>query len=222
MMRVILIISLLFVIPLNSQVPIENEWGSWIMLYGTNKISDDFDIITEFRLHDYEVFKDLDNQFVRTGLNYRIDPGLSVTAGYIHQYSKTKSNISFSENRVYEEITLKNKFRNLSISHRYRIEHRWINKMGSTDFSNRMRYRLQLSHPLIDKFYVMVFDEIFINLQESIFNQNRLQMGIGYSFGPRFKLELGYLKNHFSSTNYDLLRIGISFDTDLRKKQKTG
>ncbi|MGB5434554.1 MAG: DUF2490 domain-containing protein [Maribacter sp.] len=222
MRRVFLCITMLFAISLNSQVPNENDWGSWIMLYGSNKISNDFDVITEFRLHDYEVFKDLDNQFVRTGLNYRIDPGLSITAGYIHQYSETKSNISISENRIYEEGTLKNKFRNLSIAHRYRIEHRWINNMGRTAFSNRMRYRLQLSHPLFDKFFVMVFDEIFINLQESIFNQNRLHMGIGYAFGPSFKLELGYLKNHFLTTNYDLLRIGISFNTDLRKKPKTG
>jgi long-subunit fatty acid transport protein len=219
MNRAFLLISLLFAISLNSQSTNENDWGSWIMLYGTNKISNDFDVITEFRLHDYEVFYDLDNAFIRTGLNYRIDPGLSVTAGYIHQYSETRSDFSDSENRLYEEITFKNNFRKLGIAHRYRIEHRWINKMGDTDFSNRMRYRLQLSHPLFNKFYVMVFDEVFINLQESIFNQNRLHMGIGYVFGPSFKLELGYLKNHFSSTNYDLLRIGILFNTDLSKKQ---
>ena len=224
MNKVILLTVLLFWIALRSwgQNTSENYWGSWIMLYGTNKISNDFDVITEFRLHDYKVFKDLDNQFVRIGLNYRIDHGLAVTAGYIHQYTETKSDLSVSENRVYEEITLKNKFRNLSIAHRYRIEHRWINTLGNTDSFNRLRYRLQLSHPLYNKFYVMVFDEIFINLQESIFNQNRLQMGIGYAFGPSFKLELGYLKNHFSSTHYDLLRIGILFNSDLRKKQKTG
>ncbi len=218
MKRVILFISLLFALSSSSQNTNENDWGSWIMLCVTNKISNDFDVITEFRLHNYELFNDLDNQFVRTGLNYRLDPELYITAGYIHQYSETLADISVSENRAYEEITLKNKFRNLNITHRYRIEHRWINKYGNSDFFNRMRYRLQLSHPLFDKFYVMVFDEIFINLQGSVFNQNRLQMCIGYAFSPSFKFELGYLKNHLSATNYDLLRIGIVFHTDLRKK----
>ena len=216
--KVILIIPLLFTFSLSSQDLNENDWGSWVMLYGNNKISNSFNVITEFRLHNYEVFKDLDNQFIRTGLNYQIASGVSITTGYIHQYSETIDNTSVSENRPYEEITLKNKIKKLSISHRYRIEHRWINRNGSTDFSNRMRYRLMLSHPLFDKFYVKFFDEIFINLQEPIFNQNRLHVGLGYTFDPNFKLELGYLKNHFSSINYDILRIGILFNTDLRKK----
>ena len=216
--NLILITLLLFTIPLSSQDLNENDWGSWVVLYGTNKISKSFNIITEFRLHNYEVFKDLDNRFIRTGLNYQIDPGVSVTAGYIYQYSETNDNTSVSENRAYEEITLKNKIRKLSIAHRYRIEHRWINKNGNTDFSNRMRYRLMFSYPLFDKFYGKFFDEVFINLQEPIFNQNRLHLGLGYAFDPHLKLEIGYLKNHFSSTNYDILRIGVSFNTDLSKK----
>lgn len=216
--KLILIIPLLFTIPLSSQDLNENDWGSWVVLYGTHKISNSFNLITEFRLHNYGIFKDLDNRFIRTGLNYQIGSAVSVTAGYIHQYSKTIDNTSVSENRPYEEITLKNKFRKLSISHRYRIEHRWINKNGSTDFSNRMRYRLMISRPLFDKFYGRIFDEVFINLQDPIFNQNRLHVGVGYAFDPNLKLELGYLKNHFSSINYDILRIGILFNTDLRKK----
>lgn len=216
--KLMLLIPLLFTIPLRSQDLNENDWGSWVMLYGTHKISNSFNLITEFRLHNYEVFKDLDNQFIRTGLNYQINPEVSVTAGYIHQYSETIENTRVSENRPYEEITLKNKIRKLSIAHRYRIEHRWINKNGSTDFSNRMRYRLMISYPLFDKFYGVFFDEVFINLQEPIYNQNRLHLGFGYAFYPNLKLELGYLKNHFALTNYDILRIGVLFNTDLRKK----
>lgn len=216
--KVILIIPLLFTIPLSSQDLNENDWGSWVVLYGTNKISKNFDVITEFRLHHYEVFEDLDNQFIRTGLNYQIDPGVSVTAGYIHQYSETIDNTSVSENRSYEEITLKNKFNKLNISHRYRIEHRWINRNGSTDFSNRMRYRLKISHPLFEKFYAQFFDEVFINIREPIFNQNRLHIGLGYAFDHNLKLELGYLINQFSSMHNDILRICIIFNTDLRKK----
>lgn len=218
MKRLLSLVLMLLSITLSSQKTDENEWGSWIMIYGTHEISNKVNLITEFRLHNYEVFKDLDNQFIRTGLTYQIYPGLWVTAGYIHQYSETRDDIGFSENRPYEEITFKNTFGKLNVSHRYRIEHRWINKGGNTDFFNRMRYRLQLSHPLCNKFYIKVFNEVFINLQESIFNQNRLHLGIGYAFDPRFKVELGYLKNHFSFNDYDILRVGILFNTDLRKK----
>ena len=218
MKRVILFISLLFALSASSQNTNENDWDSWIMLYGTHKISNSFNLITEIRLHDYGVFKVLDNRFIRTGLSYQIVTGVSITAGYIHQYSETIDNTSISENRSYEEITFKNKIKKLSLSHRYRLENRWINRNGNTDFSNRMRYRLMISHPLFDKFYVKFFDEIFINFQKPLFNQNRLHLGLGYVFDPKLKLELGYLKNHFSSTNFDILRIGILFRTDLSKK----
>jgi len=221
MKKVILFITLLFTISSSSQDLNENDWGSWIMLYGTNKISNDFKVITEFRVHHYELFNDLDNQFIRLGLDYELSPGISATAGYIHQYSQTRDNINISENRPYEEITLKNKFKKFKIAHRYRIEHRWINKLGSTDFKHRLRYRFRISHPLSKCFYLMAMNELFLNFKEPIFNQNRLQMGLGYVLNPELKIELGYLKNHFSSTNYDLLRIGILFNTDLRKKPKS-
>jgi hypothetical protein len=214
----ILLISLLFAIPSHSQDLNTNDWGSWVMLYGTNKISSNFNVITEFRLHNYGVFNDLDNQFVRLGLTYEIGPGVSITAGYIHQYSELFNNIPISENRPYEEITFKNKFKKLSIAHRYRIEHRWVNIDGSTVFSNRMRYRLMIWHPIYKGLYAKFFNEIFLNLKEPVFNQNRFHLGLGYAFHHNLKLELGYLKNHFSATDFDIFRIGIIFNTDLRKK----
>lgn len=218
MRKVILFTTLLFAIQLNAQDLNEEDWGSWVMLYGTNKISNDFDVITEFRLHHYKIFNDLDNQFMRLGLTYELTPGISVTAGYIHQYSHTRDNISVSENRPYEELTLKNKFKKFKIAHRYRLEHQWINILGSTKFNNRFRYRFRITHPLSEHFYLMAMNELFLNFQDPIFNQNRMQIGLGYACGPNLKLELGYLKNHFNATNFDILRIGIIFNTDLRKK----
>ena len=219
MKRGILLFYLLFSSILSSQS--KDEWGSWIMLYGDNEISKNLDIVTEFRLHHYEIFDVLDNQFYKIGLGYRITPEVSVGAGYVHHYSETRTSISTSENRPYEEIGLKRKIKKLSISNRYRLEHRWINNDGVTDFINRMRYRLQVTHPLGANFYIKVFDEVFLNLEQTIFNQNRLHGGIGYTFSPDFKVELGYVKNHFNTHMDDILRIGILFKTHLRKKTNT-
>ncbi len=38
------------------------------------------------------------------GLNYELTDGISVTAGYIHQYSQTRDNINVSENRPYKKL----------------------------------------------------------------------------------------------------------------------
>ncbi|MDE3740780.1 DUF2490 domain-containing protein [Maribacter polysaccharolyticus] len=210
---------LLFSFILKSQSTSENEWGSWIMFYGDNHISEHLDIVTEFRLHQYEIYNALDNRFYKIGLGYQITPGVTVGAGYVHHYSETTTDINTSENRPYEEICIKSKIRKLGISHRYRMEHRWINKDGDTDFVNRMRYRLQLAHPICGKLYVKVFDEIFLDLDEDVFNQNRLHTGIGYHIDANFKFEVGYVKNHLSSRADDIFRVGILFNTDLRRKQ---
>jgi hypothetical protein len=62
---------------------------------------------------------------------------------------------------------------------------------------------LRLQMPLGKKqiedktFYAAVYDEIFVqfgeNVQENIFDQNRLGALIGYKVNKYFKLELGYL-----------------------------
>lgn len=218
MKRGLLLLSLLFSSLLSSQNTSEDKWGTWVMLYGDNKISENLDIVTEFRLHHYEIFDVLDNQFYKIGLGYRLTPTISFGAGYVHHYSETLTNVNVSENRPYEDICLKGKIKKLSVSHRYRIEHRWINNEGVTDFVNRMRYRLQLIHPISGRLYVKVFEEIFLNLREDVFNQNRLHTGIGYSINPNFKVELGYLKNHLANRADDILRIGVLFKTDLRRK----
>ncbi len=214
----ILFVALVFFIHFNcwSQKDKENCLGTWMVIYGTNKISNQFNIITEGRLHDYNLLTELDNQFIRVGLNFELGTRASLTGGYVHQYSETLSSTHVSENRLYEEVTLKNK--KLGISHRYRIEHRWINKLGNTNLFHRFRYRIQFIRLFYKDIYLKFFDEFFINLQDPLFNQNRLHLGIGYAFTQNFKLEMGYLKNHFSSINYNRLRLGIVFNTDLRGK----
>lgn len=217
----LLLLLVVFTTSIYGQNPKENEWGSWIVIYGTHKISNQFNIITEGRLHDYNILRELDNRFIRVGLNYLLGTNASLTGGYVHQYSETLSKAPVSENRLYEEVTLKNKIDKLAISHRYRIEHRWINTLENTNLFHRFRYRIQLIHSLSGDFYIKLFDELFINFQNSLFNQNRLHFGFGYALGPNFKLEIGYLKNHFSSEHYDRLRLGIVFNTDLRRKSKS-
>ena len=45
--------------------------------------------------------------------------------------------------------------------------------------------------------YVAIYDEIFVgfgkNVNENVFDQNRLGIVIGYNFSPNFKIEAGFL-----------------------------
>jgi len=73
---------------------------------------------------------------------------------------------------------------------------------------------------LDDKWFLNVYDEVFINLQEPIFGQNRLYGAIGYTIKDNFSIQLGYLKNHFTGRNFDRLQLGVIYNTDFRKSKQ--
>ena len=220
----ILFVALVFFIHFNcrSQKDKENCLGTWTVVSGKHVLSERFSIPTIGILRNYEVFHRYEFVFFRTGLRYRISPKFSGTWGYAYLDSKpfidSPEGLGVQQHWLYEELSHKMKLGKLGICNRIRIESRWkLNPMG-TDLSHRTRYKFLLTHPIWDNFYLKFYNELFINLQDSLFNQNRLHLGIGYIFTQNFKLEMGYLKNHFSSINYNRLRLGIVFNTDLRGK----
>lgn len=77
--------------------------------------------------------------------------------------------------------------------------------------------------PLTDIFFLNFYDEIFINLQDSAFGQNRAYAALGVNVTEDLSMQFGYLKNHFTGANFDRLQIGVFYNTDLRgifKKKK--
>jgi hypothetical protein len=101
------------------------------------------------------------------------------------------------------------------------LEQRFIDFGETTDTQHRARYRLQVTLPLTDTFFVNVYDEVFLNLQDQAFGQNRLYMALGVHITDNSSLQLGYLKNHFNSVNFDRIQVGIFFNPDLSKRSKS-
>lgn len=220
----ILFVALIFSIHFNcrSQKEKEDCLGTWTVVSGKHVVSERLSIPTIGILRNYEVFHRCEFTFFRTGLTYQISPKFSGTLGYAYLDSKpfidSPEALGTQQQWLYEELSHKMNLGELGIYNRVRVENRWkLNPMG-TDLMHRTRYRFLLTHPIWDNFYLKFYNELFINLQDSLFNQNRLHLGIGYVFAQNFKLEVGYLKNHFLSINYDRLRLGIIFNTDLRRK----
>lgn len=119
---------------------------------------------------------------------------------------------TFHENRLYQEVILRQKLGKIGLTHRYRYEQRWIEEQ---DFRTRFRYFLAFNIPLnktelseMDSFYVQIYDGIFINgekVNESVqyFDRNRLYMGLGYRTSKNLALQFGLTEqtgNNFSKT----------------------
>jgi len=209
----------------------QSVYGSWFMYFGTNKIADKWSIHTEAQLRYYETASNFNQLLLRTGVNYHINSNAIATVGYgyintdpfftefsdPYGYSFFEDNL-FSEQRIFEQFILKNKVWEFNFEHRYRLEQRFVknNFTGKTNTLNRARYRIQMTLPLTDIFFLNFYDEIFINLQEDAFGQNRAYAALGVNVTEDLSMQFGYLKNHFSETNFDRFQVGLFYNTDLR------
>lgn len=203
----------------------EDKWGNWFMYFGKNRVSDKVSIHSEVQYRLYEVTSNFNQLLLRTGVNYDISENAMATLGYGFiltdpTFADAPGEKDSSENRIFQQFVLRNKVGKFSFSHRYRLEQRFINVPGSgTDTQHRARYFLRITYPLSEDWFLTAYDEIFINLQEPIFGQNRLYGAVGYKVNKDLSFQFGYLKNHFTGANFDRLQFSIWWNTDLRKKQ---
>jgi hypothetical protein len=221
MKKILGLLILIATFTMKAQENGENKLGSWHMYFGTNKISNKLSIHTEAQLRYYEQAKNFNQLLLRTGLNYHIDANAWTTFGYGYivtdgSFEEFPDETNSIEHRIFERFFLKNKVWEFNFEHRYTLEQRFLDFGDRNDVQHRMRYRLQMTLPLTNTFFLNFYDEIFINLQDDTFGQNRLYAALGINVTNNLSVQAGYLKNHFSGAHYDRLQIGVTYNPDLR------
>ncbi len=202
----------------------EDELGFWAMYFGTNRITDELSIHTEIQHRSYEFASNFNQLLLRTGLNYHFTDNAIATIGYGYietdpTFPEPDGEENSTENRIFQQFILKNKIGKFQFSHRYRLEQRFLeNPVTGSSTEHRGRYFLRITYPIDNNWFLTAYEEVFINLQEPIFGQNRLYGAVGYKFTKNVSTQVGYLKNHFTGKNFDRFQIGIWWNTDLRKK----
>lgn len=201
----------------NTRIIDYNSIG-WYNIFLTKKITDKWSTHTEYQWRRDEFVLHGQQSLLRVGINYKVNQKLTARVGYgwIETYPYGTINLqaagkTFTEHRAFQALMLNDQMSILEIQHRFMLEQRWIGRYTKPDihieddyvYVNRMRYMLRLQIPLGKKliedktFYAALYDEIFIqfgnNVQENIFDQNRLGALLGYKLNKYFKLELGYL-----------------------------
>ncbi len=220
----VLIILSLTALYSSAQETGEDKWGAWYMYFGTNRITNKLSIHSEAQFRFYEVTSSFNQLLLRTGLNYHINDNAIATIGYGYintdgSFEDIPGEENTEEHRIFEQFILKNTVNKFKFEHRYRLEQRFISTQVDNFTEHRVRYRLQLTYPINEQWFLNVYDEVFINLQEPIFGQNRLYGAIGYQAKPNLSFQLGYLKNHFTGINFDRLQLGVFFNTDFSKEK---
>jgi hypothetical protein len=225
----ILLCALMTVGCLHAQETGEEDLGSWFMYFGMNKLSEKWSLHTEAQFRYYKQAKNFNQMLLRTGGNYHINKDAIATLGYAYietdpNFEPSPKEANLREHRIFEQFILKNKVWEFLFEHRYRLEQRFISRTDilsdpEQDVSrteHRARYRLQVTLPLTDIFFLNFYDELFVNLQNDAFDQNRLYGAIGMNVTENLSLQFGYLKNHFRAADFDRLQFGVFYNPDLK------
>lgn len=254
LLTVILLISSINLHSQNTRKNERNDIG-WYNYFGTFKLNDKYSIHSEYQLRRDNFITDKQQGLLRLGLNYQLNSKVQFRLGYAwietFPYGETPINgmgKDFTEHRAFQMVTLSDKISKLDISHRFMLEQRWVGRYSNANLSsedefpllNRFRYMIRLQLPLKgDKIenktpYIAAYDELFIgfgkNVNENIFDQNRIGLVLGYRFNNTLRIEAGYLnqtlqlgrevnnQNVFQSNNGFI--INTNFNFDLSKKEK--
>lgn len=187
------LLTILFLINILSVKSQENDVGNWLIYFGNKDLNSKLNWHHEIQHRNYNLFGELEQLLIRTGLGYDLDGDNNILLGYGFIDSRNKiidssETLKVNEHRIYQQFISKQSIGKINIQHRYRFEQRFI----EDDFKLRYRYFLSLRIPLLKtnkKYYISAYNELFINgTRQNIFDRNRIYGGIGYSLNSNIKL----------------------------------
>ncbi|MFN3756787.1 MAG: DUF2490 domain-containing protein [Flavobacterium sp.] len=218
-----------------SQTQLPNKNGYWIAYTGDNKVSQRFGLHTEVQMRNLFNSESVETQLYRLGVNYYFKPTTMFTLGYGFIFNEPNEEYLMAspthEHRIWQQLLLRQKSKNLFLEHRYRLEQRFIeNKDSGVDREeHRLRYRFQAIFPLyslnpvLRHLFLIGNNEVMINFRSDpnlIFDRNRLFVGAGYQVSPKLNFQMGYLNQFAQFSGRDkafsenLLLIGMSYNMD--------
>ncbi|RAR48901.1 DUF2490 domain-containing protein [Flavobacterium lacus] len=239
----------------NTRIDNRNSIG-WYNYFGTLKIAEKWGFHTEYQFRRNELVTEWQQSLLRVGVNYQANKNVQFRLGYAWIETFPYGDIpingmgkDFTEHRIFQMVTLTDKVSIIDLSHRFILEQRWVGTYSDSNlrvednylFLNRLRYMFRLQIPLKgieikdNTPYLAIYDEVFIgfgeNVNENVFDQNRIGILLGYQFNSKLKVEAGFLnqivqlgrevdsRNVFQYNNGFILN--AIFNVDLSKKSKT-
>ncbi len=194
------------------------------MYFGTHSFSEQWSWHAEAQWRRNNWITDAQQLLLRTGVNYNITRNVMITAGYCfvktYPYGDFPVKVDFPENRIWQQLQLKQILGRLELTHRFRQEQRFIHlpvlkdtlyQPGVSVFQNRFRLLHRFSLPLNNTtisdntIYLTAYDEVMIsfgkNVGMNIFDQNRAYAALGYKVPKLGRVELGYMNQQLMKSD---------------------
>jgi hypothetical protein len=220
-------ISLLFILAgtaFNSPFA-QSQFTGWIASFNTFKSGKQTSIHADVQWRSSDEFKHTQTFLLRSGLNIHLSKQLIVTGGYAFIHNRrVMGDVSgyAPEHRIWEQLLFNHKLKSIFVSHRFRLEQRFISQTTVQDnqlvidgsvYANRLRYFLRNVIPFQQQktfargMFAALQNEVFVNVGNTnnvngkFFDQNRFYLALGYRLRPSIDLETGYLNQYVSGRN---------------------
>ncbi|RDY58671.1 DUF2490 domain-containing protein [Flagellimonas nanhaiensis] len=203
------------------QMENEGHPGSWTVISGNADLHEDWSIPLVCLMKHNDVLDQYGFSFVRTGVTRQLSRSSKLTAGISFfnssVYGENESIKNSSQLWFYGEYVFNLNLRKDVLAQRFRWENRRTLNSEDANHNNRIRYRLQYIKPISSNIYIRSFNELFLIVEGSSFDQNRFYIGVGQRLTKSLKLDLGYMKRHLKASSEDMIRMELTFSLDLTK-----
>lgn len=198
-----------------------NQNTGWLFFLNSTKFNDKWGMHFDLQVRSEDNWHRVRNLLVRPGVTYYINKNSNATLGYLFTQTYTftqypgviapaiwaPEEITLTEHRIWQQYIYSHQpWKSATLSHRFRLEQRFIERQTDDLFSQRFRYFFRLVQPLQKQeaaftkgVFAALQNELFFNLQNndklngSLFDQNRAYLALGYRFSKAFDIEVGYL-----------------------------
>lgn len=129
----------------------------WYTYNGDHKLARRWQLHTEYQWRRIDFIRTWQQSLARVGLVYKLTDRVNVSGGYTQfttypygDYPSADKGVPVPEHRIYEDIELSDTFGRLGLSHRFRLEQRWLGQPSDApppESSDRTDSELGVSAP---------------------------------------------------------------------------
>ncbi|MCB0483689.1 MAG: DUF2490 domain-containing protein [Flavobacteriales bacterium] len=206
-----------------------NDVGNWMMYFGSQPFVKKFNWHNEVQLRNYNFVGDLEQLLLRTGMGINLSENnnnLLLGYGFIraenYQITSMVKSI-IEEHRIFQQFITRQRFGRVFLQHRYRLEERFFTR----DFRTRFRYfvsvNIILNKPKHQKgaWYLSLYNEVFINGEQTLFDRNRIYGALGYNLRQNLRLEVGAMAQLYTGSHRSQTQIALFNTIPFLTRQST-
>lgn len=217
-----LIIILLLAVTLQVHAQSQDNYNMWFQYLMSARLTDKSTLTALSQYRSFDLAYDTRLFLVSAYVDYEIANEVKPAAGFmflvLDSYKSDNTKKERYEKRPFQQVTLGGNIGRTSVSHRFRVEERFIS--NPNDFIVRLRYLISLRIPFNragekEKLYGILKNEIRMNVvKDEPFDSNRLTAGIGVKVGNNSAIEVAFINQleTGSTSNYGYIGYRNSFD----------